>query len=72
MALANHLEVSVVGLRMSGNLLFGLVVENHVEEEDENSLERIEDREDHCQPFAAFGKVSKTENPSQSQNAKQR
>ncbi len=58
-------ELSVV----PEHLLLALVVEQNVEDEDEDALEGVEQREDHRQPLGAVRKVDEAQDPSQAENA---
>ena len=64
-----YLEISVIWFWMPGELLLCLFIENDMKQEDEKTLEWIENRENDCNPFSSIGKIGESKNPSHSQDA---
>jgi len=57
---------------VTGDLLLGLLVEDDVEEEDEDTLKGVKQREDDSQPLGAVGEVREPEDPRKTQDAEKR
>ena len=67
-----HLGKPVSGLGVTWDLLLGLLVQDDVEQEDEDALEGVQQREDDGHPLGPVGEVGEPEDPGEPQDTEQR